>query len=75
MNNFDDVSKTFAARLSPVAMAVALIATGSITPALAQDADAASDDEKFEAITVTATKRPQVYTKCQLPSVHLMATN
>ncbi len=60
MNNFDDTSKAFAAKMSPVALAVAMLTTGSLTPALAQEADTTAEDDKFEAITVTATKRPQV---------------
>lgn len=54
-----DVSKTLASRLSPVALAVALTVPVFSNPVIAQDADAA-EEQKFEAITVTATKRPQV---------------
>lgn len=54
-----EVSKTLASKLSPVAMAVALTVPAISTTVVAQETEA-TEEQKFEAITVTATKRPQV---------------
>ena len=54
-----DVSKTLVSRLSPVALAVALTVPAISHSAFAQEAEA-TEEQMYEAITVTATKRPQV---------------
>ncbi|AMJ95607.1 TonB-dependent receptor [Alteromonas stellipolaris] len=54
-----DVSKTLASKLSPVALAVALTVPAISFSTFAQDAEV-TEEQKYEAITVTATKRPQV---------------
>ena len=52
-------SKSFASKYSPVAIAVAMTIPTLGNAAFAQEAEA-TEEQKFEAITVTATKRPQV---------------
>ena len=62
MTNRTDVSKTLASKLSPVALAVAMTVPALSNFAVAQETQdvEATEEQKFEAITVTATKRPQV---------------
>lgn len=59
MKTNTDVSKTLASKLSPVALAVAMTVPALSNIAVAQEAEA-TEEQQFEAITVTATKRPQV---------------
>ncbi|GEA03756.1 TonB-dependent receptor [Alteromonas sp. KUL17] len=59
MKTNTDVSKALASKLSPVALAVAMTVPALSNTAVAQEAEA-TEEQKFEAITVTATKRPQV---------------
>ncbi|CAB9495092.1 TonB-dependent receptor [Alteromonas macleodii] len=59
MKSNTDVSKTLASKLSPVALAVAMTVPALSNIAVAQEAEA-TEEQQFEAITVTATKRPQV---------------
>ncbi|MEQ3638528.1 MAG: TonB-dependent receptor [Alteromonas sp.] len=59
MTTHTDVSKTLASKLSPVALAVAMTVPALTNAAVAQEAEA-TEEQQFEAITVTATKRPQV---------------
>lgn len=56
-----DVSKRLASKLSPIATAIALTVStiSTSTQVIAQEAEA-TEEQKYEAITVTATKRPQV---------------
>jgi len=59
MKTNTDVSKALASKLSPVALAVAMTVPAISNIAVAQEAEA-TEEQQFEAITVTATKRPQV---------------
>ncbi|GGW90086.1 TonB-dependent receptor [Alteromonas halophila] len=59
MKNTTAVTKTLASKLSPVALAVAITLPSLSGQAFAQETEA-TEEQKFEAITVTATKRPQV---------------
>ena len=59
MKTNTDVSKALASKLSPVALAVAMTVPALSNIAVAQEAEA-TEEQQFEAITVTATKRPQV---------------
>ncbi|OJF69157.1 TonB-dependent receptor [Alteromonas sp. V450] len=59
MKSNTDVSTTLASKLSPVALAVAMTVPALSNIAVAQEAEA-TEEQQFEAITVTATKRPQV---------------
>ena len=52
--------KPFSKMFSPVALAVSLGCTLSAAAQQVDSEEMSPDDAKFEAITVTATKRPQV---------------
>jgi iron complex outermembrane receptor protein len=74
MKTNTDVSKALASKLSPVALAVAMTVPAISNIAVAQEAEA-TEEQQFEAITVTATKRPQVILKFQLLLAPSMATS
>ena len=65
MTTNTDVSKTLASKLSPVALAVAMTIPALSNVAIAQE-DETLEEQQFEAITVTATKRPQVIYEVQV---------